>query len=359
MRKIIHIDMDAFFASIEQRDNPELRGKPVAVGGSSLRGVVAAASYEARKYGVRSAMPSVTAKRLCPDLIFVNGRFEAYKSVSKQIRTIFLDYTDLVEPLSLDEAYLDVTENHKNLPSATLIAQEIRQRIWQQTHLTASAGVSYNKFLAKMASDVNKPNGIKIIKPNEAIDFLYQLPIGKFYGIGKVTAEKFKKMNVHNGFDLSQLSKQELVRQFGKSGAWYFDIVRGLDEREVNPHRVRKSIGSEQTYSQDLEDIATMKNALIPLATDILNYAAKNNNFGRTVTLKLKTPDFQQFTRSRTLPKAIQSLDELITVANELLATGLEATQGKVRLLGLSFSHLGEQDESRATKCGIQLELDF
>lgn len=351
--------MDAFFASIEQRDNPDLRGKPIAVGGSSLRGVVAAASYEARKFGVRSAMPSVTAKRLCPELIFVKGHYDVYKSVSQQIRAIFLDYTDLVEPLSLDEAYLDVTENHKKMSSATLIAQEIRKRIFEETNLTASAGVSYNKFLAKMASDVNKPNGIKVVKPNEAIDFLHQLPIRKFYGIGKVTAEKFKKIGVHNGFDLSKCNKEDLIKKFGKSGAWYYDIVRGIDERKVNPHRIRKSIGSEQTYFQDLEDIEAMKKALVPLAEDIYKYAEKNNNFGRTITLKLKTPDFQLFTRSKTLPREVKKLDELLQIAYELLPLGLEATEGKVRLLGLSYSHLSKQEEQNQAQGGIQLELDF
>lgn len=351
--------MDAFFASIEQRDNPELKGKPVAVGGSSLRGVVAAASYEARKFGVKSAMPSITAKKLCPDLIFVRGNYDVYKSVSQQIRAIFLDYTDLVEPLSLDEAYLDVTENYKNMPSATLIAQEIRKRIFEETQLTASAGVSYNKFLAKMASDVNKPNGIKVIKPEEALDFLHELPIGKFYGIGKVTAEKFKKLGVFNGLDLSKFSKEDLLKKFGKSGAWYYEIVRGNDERNVNPHRIRKSIGSEQTYFQDLDDIETMKNALVPLAEDILKYAQKHNNFGRTLTLKLKTPDFQLFTRSKTLPREIKSMEELLHLAYELLPLGLEATEGKVRLLGLSLSHLTKQDLQNQAQGGIQLELDF
>lgn len=352
--------MDAFFASIEQRDNPELRGKPVAVGGSSLRGVVAAASYEARKYGVRSAMPSVTAKRLCPDLIFVKGHYDAYKTVSQQIRAIFLDYTELVEPLSLDEAYLDVTENLKNMPSATIIAQEIRKRIFEDTNLTASAGVSYNKFLAKMASDVNKPNGIKVIQPNEAIVFLHQLPIGKFYGIGKVTAEKFKKMGIHNGLDLSKMSKEDLGKRFGKSGAWYYDIVRGIDERRVNPHRIRKSIGSEQTYFQDLDNIEDMKKAILPLAEDILNYAQKHNNFGKTLTLKLKTPDFQLFTRSKTVAREIKSMEELLIIAYDLLVSGLDATEGKVRLLGLSFSHLSkQQEEQNQSQGGMQLEIDF
>jgi DNA polymerase-4 len=358
-RKIIHIDMDAFFASIEQRDNPELRGKPVAVGGSELRGVVAAASYEARKFGVRSAMPSVTAKRLCPDLIFTRGRFDAYRAVSNQIRTIFLEYTDLVEPLSLDEAYLDVTNNHKNIASATMIAQEIRQKIFETTQLTASAGVSFNKFIAKVASDVNKPNGITVIRPHEAEAFLNKLPIEKFYGIGKVTAKKMKNMGVHSGEDLKKVSKIDLQRKFGKAGAWYFHIVRGEDDRAVNPHRIRKSIGSEETFSIDLDNLEDMKAALIPLAEDILKYATKSENFGKTLTLKLKTPDFQTFTRSKTVSKELKKIDEILILANELLVSGLEVTEGKVRLLGLSFSHLTKQEVQTNGNSGVQLELDF
>ncbi len=359
MRKIIHIDMDAFFASIEQRDNPALRGKPVAVGGSELRGVVAAASYEARKFGVRSAMPSVTAKRLCPDLIFTRGRFDAYQAVSKQIRAIFLDYTDLVEPLSLDEAYLDVTENHKKMASATLIAEEIRQRIFETTQLTASAGVSFNKFIAKVASDVNKPNGITVIRPHEAEAFLNKLPIERFYGIGKVTAKKMKAMGIHSGEDLKKVAKIDLQRKFGKAGSWYFHIVRGEDDRVVNPHRIRKSIGAEETFSVDLDNIEDMKAALIPLAEDILKYASRHENYGRTLTLKLKTPDFQSFTRSKTFLRELKTLGEVLQVAYELLPLGLEATQGKVRLLGLSFSHLTQQDTSNNGNTGMQLEMDF
>jgi DNA polymerase IV len=358
-RKIIHIDMDAFFASIEQRDNPDLRGKPVAVGGSEARGVVAAASYEARKFGVRSAMPSVTAKRLCPHLIFTRARFDVYKEVSNQIRAIFLDYTELVEPLSLDEAYLDVTINHKNMRSATLIAEEIRQRIFETTQLTASAGVSYNKFIAKMASDVNKPNGIKVIKPDEAEVFLLELPIERFYGIGKVTAKKMKSIGIHKGEDLIKLTKAELSKRFGKAGAWYFHIVRGEDDRIVNPNRIRKSIGAEETFSQDLDDIEDMKAALLPLAEDILRYATKSENFGKTLTLKLKTPDFQTFTRSKTFLRELKSIAEILPIAYELLNSGLEATEGKVRLLGLSFSHLSKQELQNNSGAGMQLEMDF
>jgi DNA polymerase-4 len=320
---------------------------------------VAAASYEARKFGVRSAMPSVTAKRLCPDLIFTRGRFDAYRAVSNQIRTIFLEYTDLVEPLSLDEAYLDVTNNHKNIASATMIAQEIRQKIFETTQLTASAGVSFNKFIAKVASDVNKPNGITVIRPHEAEAFLNKLPIEKFYGIGKVTAKKMKNMGVHSGEDLKKVSKIDLQRKFGKAGAWYFHIVRGEDDRAVNPHRIRKSIGSEETFSIDLDNLEDMKAALIPLAEDILKYATKSENFGKTLTLKLKTPDFQTFTRSKTVSKELKKIDEILILANELLVSGLEVTGGKVRLLGLSFSHLTKQEVQTNGNSGVQLELDF
>lgn len=355
-RKIIHVDMDAFFASIEQRDNPALRGKPVAVGGSEARGVVAAASYEARKYGVRSAMPSITAKRLCPELIFTRGRFDAYKEVSNQIRAIFLEYTDLVEPLSLDEAYLDVTENHKNMPSATMIANEIRAKIFDTTRLTASAGVSYNKFIAKVASDINKPNGITVILPHEAQHFLDNLAIEKFYGIGKVTAQKMKSLGIHQGSDLKKHSKEDLLRRFGKAGGWYYHIVRGEDNRLVNPQRVRKSIGSEETFVKDLSDIQEMKQALIPLAEDVFKHMKRLNNYGRTLTLKIKTPDFQTFTRSKTQRKDFLTVEEIMIVAKELLTSANDAANGRARLLGLSVSQLQrEYDGSR----GIQLELDF
>ena len=356
MKKIIHIDMDAFFASIEQRDNPELRGKPIVVGYEGARGVVAAASYEARKYGVRSAMPSVTAKRLCPHLIFTRVRFDAYKVVSQQIRTIFLEYTDLVEPLSLDEAYLDVTENHKQNPSATLIANEIRQKIFEQTNLTASAGVSFNKFLAKVASDINKPNGIAVITPDLADDFLEKLAIEKFYGIGKVTAQKMKNLGIHSGFDLKKRSKEELITRFGKAGGWYYHIVRGEDNRIVNPHRIRKSIGSETTFSEDYEDIAAMKPLLLPLAEDIFKYCEKTDNYGRTLTLKAKSADFQLFTRSKTFSKELRTVEDILLMAYELLPSAVEAAK-KVRLLGLSVSNLSR--EQVVAIHGVQLELEL
>ncbi|MCK5700612.1 MAG: DNA polymerase IV, partial [Cyclobacteriaceae bacterium] len=252
MRKIIHIDMDAFFASIEQRDNPDLLGKPVAVGGAGKRGVVAAASYEARKFGVFSAMPASIALRKCPELIFTKPRFDVYKEVSNQIRQIFLEYTDLVEPLSLDEAYLDVTENKKGLGSATIIAREIKSKINSTTHLIASAGVSINKFLAKVASDQDKPDGLYVIKPNQAESFVDGLAIEKFFGIGKVTAKKMHELGINTGADLKQISIEELVRRFGKVGRYYFDIARAIDKRLVNPNRIRKSLGAERTFEDDL-----------------------------------------------------------------------------------------------------------
>lgn len=353
-RKIIHIDMDAFYASVEQRDQPELRGKPVAVGGAGARGVVASASYEARRFGVRSAMPSSTARRLCPDLLFVKSRFDVYRQVSHQIRDIFFDYTELVEPLSLDEAYLDVTDNKKGMKSATLIAQEIRRRIQEETQLTASAGVSFNKFLAKIASDVNKPNGIKVITPPEAMAFLDALPIEKFHGVGKVTADKMKRMGILTGADLKNFSEIELVQRFGKVGAHYFKIVRAQDDRPVNPHRIRKSIGAERTFSEDLTEIPAMKEKLAYLAGVVFDYMAKAENFGRTVTLKIKSADFKISTRSRTFSTEITQLEDLTQIVFELLDENQEEIE-KVRLLGVTVSNLQKEQEGE----GIQLRLEF
>ncbi len=353
-RKIIHIDMDAFFASVEQRDNPELRGKPVAVGGGSMRGVVAAASYEARTYGVRSAMPSVTAKRLCPPLIFVKGRFSAYREVSDTIREIFLSYTDLVEPLSLDEAYLDVTDPKRGPLSATLIAEAIRAEIFAATRLTASAGVSFNKFLAKVASDINKPDGLKVIHPHEAAAFLAALPVEKFHGIGKVTAARMHKMGYRTGGDLLPLSEIEMVQRFGKVGRYYFRIVRADDRRRVNPNRIRKSIGAERTFKQDLELRSDMRAKLRFLAGIIHEYMTERNNFGRTLTLKLKTPDFVIHTRSRSFTQPIRKLKDLVQTAYELLDENIDEVP-RVRLLGLSVSNLERENEAG----GVQLELPF
>lgn len=356
IRKIIHIDMDAFFASIEQRDNPELRGKPVAVGGSAERGVVAAASYEARKYGVHSAMPSVTAKRKCPQLIFVKHRFEVYRSVSSQIREIFRDYTDLVEPLSLDEAYLDVTSNKKQMPSATYIAEEIRQRIFESTGLTASAGISFNKFLAKVASDVNKPNGITVIPPDKAIAFLEQLPINKFHGIGKVTAGKMRKLGIHNGADLKGFSEIELVRHFGKSGRYYYSIVRGKDEREVQANRIRKSVGAENTFQDDLSSEAEMLLELEKIATKVVQRLNKSKTKGRTVTLKLKYQDFKQQTRSKSFTHFVEPDEKLIMEIIKELLHQPHFPEKPVRLLGITLSNLNTE---QPIKGGEQLTLDF
>jgi DNA polymerase-4 len=346
--------MDAFFASVEQRDFPELRGKPIAVGGGGLRGVVAAASYEARKYGVRSAMPSVTAQRLCPNLVFGKHRFEVYKAVSQQIREIFYEYTDLVEPLSLDEAYLDVTEPKRGPLSATLIAQAIREEILAVTQLTASAGVSYCKFLAKIASDINKPNGMKVILPAEAWAFIGALPVEKFHGIGKVTAAKMRRMGIRNGHDLRAYDEIELVRRFGKAGRHYYRIVRGIDERPVNPNRIRKSIGAERTYREDISSEMAMREKLDYLIDKVYGYMERTENFGRTITLKMKTPDFQIHTRSRSFPTELRERDAIRRTIYRLLAENRE-TIGSVRLLGVSVSNL-EKEQDWA---GLQLELDF
>lgn len=346
--------MDAFFASVEQRDNPSLKGKPVVVGGNGARGVIAAASYEARKYGVRSAMPSSRAMRLCPNLIFVKSRFDAYREVSNQIRAIFHEYTDLVEPLSLDEAYLDVTENKKDIWSAIKIAMEIRAKIEKETQLTASAGVSYNKFLAKVASDINKPNGIKVILPDEAEAFIEKLPVSKFFGVGKVTAGKMKNMSIFTGADLKQLTELELVQRFGKVGRYYYKIVRGNDARKVNPNRIRKSIGAERTYKEDISNQAIKLEKLAKLAEIVFGYMKVKNNFGRTINIKVRNADFQTLTRSKSFNSEVRDLEKITTVAHELLKTCDEGFES-VRLLGLTVSNLEKEHLNE----GIQLEFDF
>ncbi len=335
--------MDAFYASVEQRDHPELKGKPVAVGGIK-RGVVASASYEARAYGIHSAMPSVTALRKCPQLIFVRSRFDVYRQVSSQIRSIFHDYTDLVEPLSLDEAYLDVTENKKDYNSAIFIAREIRQRIFEDTQLTASAGVSVNKFIAKVASDINKPNGMKVILPHEIYQFLEELPIHKFHGIGKVTAEKMRRYGIHTGKDLKKWSEIDLVQRFGKSGRFYFNIVRGNDNRKVNPNRIRKSIGTERTYNEDLTDIKEMEAKVKYLAERLFEYVDKSKKSGRTLTLKIKYANFEQATRSRTVNYDLLTFDQIFGLGKQLLYENMEEDI-RVRLLGLTISNLSSDDE--------------
>lgn len=346
--------MDAFYASVEQRDFPELRGKPIAVGGSARRGVVASASYEARRYGVRSAMPSVIAARKCPDLVFVKHRFDVYREVSNQIREIFLEYTDLVEPLSLDEAYLDITEPKIGPNSATLIAEAIRAKIYERTQLTASAGVSFNKFLAKVASDINKPNGIKVILPHEANAFLEALPIQKFHGIGKVTAKKMLGFGLKTGKDLKAWSEIQLVQRFGKAGRHYFNIVRANDNRAVNPNRIRKSIGAERTFSEDISDLALMKEKLRHVSNVVFEYMQARQNFGRTITLKAKTHDFKLFTRSKSYQSEVRTYEVFWNTVEELIDKNYEEL-GAVRLLGVASSNLEKENQTD----GIQLELDF
>jgi DNA polymerase IV len=338
-RKIIHIDMDAFYASVEQRDNPALRGKPVAVGGSSRRGVVAAASYEARRFGVRSAMPSITALRKCPELIFVKPRFDVYRAVSLQIRAIFTQYTDLIEPLSLDEAYLDVTANKKAITLATQIAEEIRTKIKVETGLTASAGVSYNKFLAKLASDHRKPDGLFVITPKMGPAFVAGLPVGRFHGIGPATDAKMKRLGIATGADLKAQPLPVLQRHFGKAGAYYYWIARGIDTRPVRADRVRKSIGAENTFFDDLTEFAALRAALQPLLDKLWRYCESASIRGRTVTLKVKFSDFQVLTRSRSAPNAVGGRAEFETISLDLLRPLLPTAKG-IRLLGVSLSNL-------------------
>ncbi len=345
--------MDAFYAAVEQRDFPELRGKPVAVGGIE-RGVVASASYEAREFGVRSAMPSRTALRKCPHLQFVRTRFDVYRSVSQQIREVFFEYTDLVEPLSLDEAYLDVTQNKPNLKSAIFIAHQIREKIFERTQLTASAGISVNKFVAKIASDINKPNGMKVIMPNEVIPFLEELPIGKFHGIGKVTADKMKRLGIHNGLDLKQWSEIDLVKRFGKTGRYFFKIVRGEDNRAVNPNRIRKSIGAERTFNEDIYRVDEMYERLKIIAEKLFKSIQKTENYGRTLTIKIKYSDFQIITRSKTLNREIKTLLEINTIVKELIYDNIKDGE-KIRLLGISISNLRREEDNLPR----QLEFDF
>ena len=354
VRKIIHIDMDAFYASVEQRDRPELKGKPVAVGSAKARGVVAAASYEARKFGVRSAMPSTTALRQCPELIFVAPRFEVYRAVSRQIQTIFFEYTPLVEPLSLDEATLDVTANRRRCPSASDTALQIRKRIVDWTGLTASAGISYNKFLAKLASDHNKPNGQFVIPPALGPAFVEALPVEKFHGIGPVTAAKMMKLGIHTGADLKRQSVEFLTRHFGKSGPWYYDIARGIDERPVEPNRPRKSSGSEITLAVDLTDPKAVEAQVLGQAADVWAWCAKTRTFGHTVTVKIKYADFRQITRARTLAKPVTTARDLNEIALALTRSVYPLENG-VRLVGVTVSHFPQSEESASG----QLDFDF
>ena len=346
--------MDAFYASIEQRDNPEYRGKPLAVGYAGDRGVVAAASYEARKYGVRSAMASKTAWARCPHLIFVPGRFEVYRAVSEQIRDIFHEYTDLVEPLSLDEAYLDVTENHIGMPSATIIARQIKQKIKERTGLTASAGVSVNKFLAKVASDYDKPDGLFVVTADEAEGFVEKLRIEQFWGVGPVTAQKMHSLGIHNGRDLKRMSESYLVQKFGKAGHFYYRSARAEDDREVTPERIRKSLGAESTFLTDIGDRERLKEELYDIAEEVWRRLGNREFSGRTVTLKVKYADFTQITRSRTLDHFVADFDQFWHTAQELLQP-VDSTAKKIRLMGLTLSNIQdiERPEYR------QLEIDF
>ncbi len=354
VRKIIHIDMDAFYASIEQRDHPELKGKAIAVGKGSERGVVAAASYEARRYGVHSALSSKIAKKRCPHLIFITGRMEVYKQESARIMDIFLDYTDLVEPLSIDEAFLDVTENKMGMRSATLIAREIKERIYELTGLTASAGVSINKFLAKTASDYDKPDGLYVIKPADAEKFVEQLPIKKFHGVGQVTAQKMHRLGIQTGADLKRQSLPWLTRHFGKVGLHYYNISRAMDQRPVNPERIRKSVGTERTFEKDLQENFEIITGLYHIEKELMRRMNRSGSYGRTLTLKIKFSDFQQITRSKTLPVVIDQFDLLHRHAKEILYQ-IDLGSRKIRLLGLTVSHLETNEGQEA----VQLELDF
>ncbi|WP_144281883.1 DNA polymerase IV [Chryseobacterium echinoideorum] len=353
IRKIIHVDMDAFYASVEQHDHPELRGKAIAVGGGH-RGVVSAASYEARKFGVRSAMPSKTAREKCPHLIFVPPRFARYKEISRKIREIFYEYTDLVEPLSLDEAYLDVTENKKGIESANQIAKEIRQKIFQQTGLTASAGISVNKFLAKVASDINKPNGQKTIHPDKIESFLEELPVDKFYGVGKVTANKMFSLSIYKGKDLKNRSLEDLTRLFGKSGKYYYDVVRGIHHSEVKPNRIRKSVAVERTFFEDLSDEQQIDEKLENLSNELHQRLTKNNMMGRSLTLKIKYKDFSLFTRSFTKEEYFSSGEQYFSTAKKLWQQ--RPYDKAVRLLGLSLSHLNTEEKKQIS---VQLKIRF
>lgn len=357
-RKIIHIDMDAFYASVEQLDNPSLRGKPVAVGGGEERGVVSAASYEARKFGVRSAMSGIIAKRNCPELIFVKPRFERYKEISQKIRAIFNEYTDLVEPLSLDEAYLDVTENKKGNPSASLIAKEIRQRIKDELYLNASAGISNSKFVAKIASDINKPNGQKTIPPEDVIAFLEELPIEKFYGIGKVTAAKMFSLGIFKGSDLKFKTEEYLIEHFKNAGSHYYQLVRGNFHSSVKPNRERKSVAAEHTFVTNLTSEVFMLEKLVKISEELERRLIKSKVAGKTITLKIKYSDFSTQTRSKTLPYFVKDKGILLETVKELLYQ--EKVLNSVRLLGISVTNLNIHSKKQPEKpINVQLKFEF
>lgn len=355
MRKILHIDMDAFYASIEQRDHPEYKGKPLAVGYAAERGVVAAASYEARKFGVYSAMPSLTALSICPQIIFVPARFDVYSDVSTQIRNIFLEYTDLIEPLSLDEAYLDVTVNKAGIPSATRIAMEIKKKIMKTTGLTASAGVSVNKFLAKIASGWKKPDGLFVILPEEVESFIEELKIEQFWGVGRVTAARMHELGIHTGRDLKRFDEAALVRLFGKVGHIYYQNARGIDNREVVPDSIRKSLGAEETFMTDLDDIAEVQEKLKEIADEVWRRTSRQEFYGRTVTLKIKYADFKEVSKRRTRSKPVEDFSTFWSMALDLLAVVEFSKEKKIRLMGLAVSNAREANENEAR----QMKLDF
>jgi DNA polymerase-4 len=362
IRKIIHVDMDAYYASVEQMDNPDLKGKPIAVGGGGRRGVISAASYEARQFGVKSAMSGRLAEKLCPNLFFVRPRFDRYKEISQDIRKIFYDYTDLVEPLSLDEAYLDVTENKIAFPSATLIAQKIRQRIHNEIGLTASAGISINKFIAKVASDINKPNGQKTVNPEDVLTFLEDLDIRKFYGVGKVTAEKMYQRGIFTGRDLKSKSLEYLESQFGKSGKFFYQVVRGIHDSPVKPNRIRKSLAAERTFSNNLSSEVFMLEKLEQIANEVSRRLEQSNVAGKTITLKIKYSDFTLQTRSKTLPYYLSDTSIILETAKELLYQ--DKLNNSVRLLGISLSNLNtdkqtETKDEKQTSVSVQLKFDF
>ena len=353
-RKIIHIDMDAFYASVEQMDNPALKGKPIAVGGNENRGVVSAASYEARKFGVRSALSGVLAKKYCPELIFVRPRFDRYKEISKQIQSLFHEYTDLVEPLSLDEAYLDVTHNKKGNPSATLLANEIRARILSEVGLTASAGISVNKFIAKVASDYNKPNGQKTVSGDEIVPFLENLPIQKFYGVGKVTTEKMFQLGIFTGLDLKNKTLEFLEQHFGKSGSYYYQVVRGIHNSPVQAKRTTKSVAAEHTFDVNLSSEIFMLEQLESISRQIEKRLQKHSISGKTITLKIKYSDFSLQTRSKTMPYYISDKNLIFEIVKELLYQ--ERLKDSVRLLGIALSNLNTEQKKTVV---IQLQFDF
>ena len=358
-RKIIHVDMDAFFASVEQRDNPELRGKPVAVGGSSGRGVVAAASYEARRFGVRSAMPSVTAKRLCPDLIFVKSRFDAYREASQQIREIFHFYTPHVEPLSLDEAYLDITADLQGMGSATATAQAIRKRIREETNLTASAGVSYNKFLAKLASDQNKPDGICVIRPGEGEAFVQSLPVRRFHGIGPKAEEKCKRLGLETGADIADKDRAWLRQNFGSFGDYLFRAARGVDLRPVRTNRLRKSVGGERTFSEDIHDAEALRETCERIVDIVWERIERARAKGRTVTLKLKYNDFTLHTRAQSVSQLVEDKETFAALGRALLEEEIPLPR-PIRLMGLTLSNLerdGDEESRRRDGKTGQLAL--